>query len=1005
VGIRGLEVVGQVSSGLDALDFGICHLDVITHPDGSMTLLAATGPWGGLTSWNVTGDTVPTLVDQSLFQPETGQSSTTGLVVLDQGSGGTVLVGGLQGGALWEGGLNGNGGFTGGGALAVDSNAGTTLIQTPTGFVLADPTGSGLSVHAHDPGGPARLVQAIADDATSFAAGVIDGATVSVGGTDFLVAAGQGATQLDGGLTVWQIAAGGDLVQRDAFGVAEGLGMMTPTALSAVTLGDMTYVVVASAGGNSGALSVFRLNGSGALEPVEHVTDTLDTRFGAAQAVAVTEVDGIAYVAAAGGDLGLSLFMLFPDGRLAHLQSIEDSLSSGLGGVRALDMAYEDDTLHIFAASESEAGITHLTFDTWTNAPTSVAAPGGDTLVGTNGAEILVGGAGDDLIETGWGHDTIYDGAGSDTIQAGFGQDLFILSGDGARDVIENFEPWNDRLDLGNWAFLRHRDQVQITAVPGGALLQFGDEELELRDRDGMDFNLDAVRDTIVLGPTRLFAPPALTVAGTSGPDVLEGSWGQDTLYGGAGNDSLIGDLGDDVIDGGAGTLDQMILNVASSSVSVEDADDGWVVITSDQGTDRVRNVERFVFSDMTLTLDALLALGQAPQGPITLFGGAGADTLVGTELADYLTGLGGDDHVEGGAGNDTLHGGAGNDQLFGGAGDDVLTGGAGDDLIDGGSGWDRVDYTVALDSITITDLGNGAIRVDTADGSDTLTGVEVIGLTDGVVTIEELLAPPPPVGLTLNGGSGDDTLIGSSHGDLLVGNGGRDKINGMAGDDTIHGGDGDDSLRGGAGSDTIYGDAGDDIIKGGKETDYLYGGPGRNLISGQHYGDVMHGGDDGDILRGGGGSDTIWGHGGDDRIKAGTRRDIAHGGDGDDIISGNRHDDTLFGGAGDDRLNGGGGDDWLEGGPGNDWLRGGEGADRFVFDTGFGRDEVDDFDPQEDRLVITTTLWSGSAEQLVSARAEITSVGVELDLGEGDVILFSSLNSVSGLAGAIDWA
>lgn len=1005
MGIRGLEVVGQASSGLDELDFGICDLDVITHPDGSMTVLAATGPWGGLSSWRVVGETVPVLVDQSLFQPETGQSSATGLVVLEQGAGSTVLIGGLQGGALHAVTLDGEGDILDDGTLAVGAERGTTLIPTATGFVLADPTGSGLSVFAYDAGGTATRVQQVADATTNFATGVVDGTSVSVGGSTFLVAAGQGATQMEGGLTVWQVSASGALTQRDAFGVAEGLGMMTPTALSSVTLGDQSYVLVASAGGTSGALSVFRITQAGALEPVEHVVDTLDTRFGAAQALAVVEVDGIAYVAAAGGDLGLALLMLLPDGRLMHLQSIADTTTSGLGGVRALDMAYVDDRLHIYAASESEAGITHLTFDTWTNSPTAIATPGGATLTGTNGAEILVGGDGDDLIITGWGHDTIYDGAGTDTIQADYGQDLFVLSGDGTRDVIEKFEPWNDRLDLGNWAFLQHRDQVDITAINGGAVLRFGDEELELRGRDGMDFNLEAVRETILPGPTRLFAPPSLTVTGTSGADMLNGTWGQDTLLGGGGNDTLEGGLGDDEIDGGSGSTDRLILSAISTDVTVEEPGNGWIVITSDQGADRVRNVERFVFVDTTLTLDGLRALGDAPQGPVSLFGTAGADTLTGTTFADYLTGLGGDDRIEGGAGDDTLHGGAGNDHLFGGTGDDVISSGAGDDVIEGGSGQDRVVYTVPLGEITVTDLGNGTIRVDTPDGSDLLTDIEFLGLTDGAPSIDELLTPPPPPGLTLYGGDGNDTLMGSSHADLMVGNGGRDTINGTAGDDIIDGGAGDDSLRGGAGTDTIYGGDGDDLLKGGTDTDFLYGGAGRNLISGQRHADVMHGGEERDILRGGGGSDSIWGYGGDDRVKAGTWRDLVYGGDGDDNMSGNRHDDTIHGGAGNDILNGGGDNDWLEGGAGNDWIRGGEGADHFVFDRGFDRDEVDDFHPHEDRLVITSALWSGTAQDLVSARADVTRAGVELDFGGGDVILFSGLNSVSGIAGAIEWA
>ena len=58
-------------------------------------------------------------------------------------------------------------------------------------------------------------------------------------------------------------------------------------------------------------------------------------------------------------------------------------------------------------------------------------------------------------------------------------------------------------------------------------------------------------------------------------------------------------------------------------------------------------------------------------------------------------------------------------------------------------------------------------------------------------------------------------------------------------------------------------------------------------------------------------------------------------GGDGNDI---------LCTGKGNQRIDGGANDDIIDGGKGKDVLRGGTGTDTFVFSTGYGKDEVEDF-------------------------------------------------------------
>ena len=71
---------------------------------------------------------------------------------------------------------------------------------------------------------------------------------------------------------------------------------------------------------------------------------------------------------------------------------------------------------------------------------------------------------------------------------------------------------------------------------------------------------------------------------------------------------------------------------------------------------------------------------------------------------------------------------------------------------------------------------------------------------------------------LTVNALAGDDVVdaSGVAAGAMLL---------------TLDGGDGDDVLLGGAGDDTLLGGAGDDVLIGGPGNDTLDGGPGSNIV------------------------------------------------------------------------------------------------------------------------------------------------------------------------------
>jgi Tol biopolymer transport system component len=86
-------------------------------------------------------------------------------------------------------------------------------------------------------------------------------------------------------------------------------------------------------------------------------------------------------------------------------------------------------------------------------------------------------------------------------------------------------------------------------------------------------------------------------------------------------------------------------------------------------------------------------------------------------------------------------------------------------------------------------------------------------------------------------GTSGDDVLTGTPLADVLLGEGGNDTLVSVASffvGDTLEGGVGNDLLVGSSVSDTLEGGPGNDVLRGGSGPDLLTGGPGRDVLQGQ---------------------------------------------------------------------------------------------------------------------------------------------------------------------------
>lgn len=149
----------------------------------------------------------------------------------------------------------------------------------------------------------------------------------------------------------------------------------------------------------------------------------------------------------------------------------------------------------------------------------------------------------------------------------------------------------------------------------------------------------------------------------------------------------------------------------------------------------------------------------------------------------------------------------------------------------------------------------------------------------------------------TLLGGSGADTLTGSTADDLIIGGAGPDTVNGGAGNDLIFGRSGRDSLVGNSGNDAIFGGGDRDTIEGGQDADTLGGGGGPDTIQGNDGSDLLRGGGGQDLIDGNDGADILAGGGGADNLAGGLGNDTLNGVFRDDAFNQLVGQDTQFGG------------------------------------------------------------------------------------------------------------
>lgn len=469
---------------------------------------------------------------------------------------------------------------------------------------------------------------------------------------------------------------------------------------------------------------------------------------------------------------------------------------------------------------------------------------------------------------------------------------------------------------------------------------------------------------------------------------------GSARMYGGDGDDLMVAASGDDLISGGAGN-DTLSYARARGGVTV-DLNVTKAQNTGGSGTDTINGVENLIGSHFNDVLtgtgaDNVIAGG---GGHDILNGGAGRDTIsfagldrgvtfsLAAQGSDQFVQLGssvlatGFEDILGSAGNDTLMGDASANTIKGGAGDDVLVDSAtglstGADTIDGGAGFDTVSFFGHNDGVfaRLTGQGTGVVTAR-ANGATLATFANVEAV---------------------EGGYGDDMLMGDAGNNTLSGREGSDLLVGGAGNDALDGGFGDDVIDGGEGNDTAVFSANVSHFVDLTRTDPYDTGEGTDLLIGIENlrggasDDSFFGDANDNIFYDAGGDDLYVGRGGTDTIdysKTGgllkvdltvtSQQNTASGGydllDGIENVVGGDHGNILFGTGGANRLIGGSDVDVLIGGQGDDWLEGGDGDDLLVGD---------------EQLRIANAVAASNNDTLIGGRGADRLIG-----GEGDDLL-----------------
>lgn len=474
------------------------------------------------------------------------------------------------------------------------------------------------------------------------------------------------------------------------------------------------------------------------------------------------------------------------------------------------------------------------------------------TFEGGAGNDTLLGGTGGETLTPGPGEDFVYGFGGADRIiWAGTDGNDFIEGGDGA-DTLEA----NGTGEAEQYAATANGSRIRFDRVsPATAFLDIAGVENMAVNMKGGDDSFSAVGNLAVLtaftvdggsgDDTLLGSNGADVLNGGGGSDFIDGQQGADTLIGGSGNDTIQWDPGDgsDVVEGqdGADTLQfnganiGEIFDVSANGGRVRFTRNIGAIVMDVAGVETL-NVRMLGGADL-VTVNNLAGTGMkkvnADMAGFDGNGDAAADSVVvnGTDGPDKFK-MASDDASATVTFAPTTVTVTGADT----SGDKVTAAGLGGDdtfdtnqmgaypiqaIADGGEGSEKVVINGSDADEQFTATANGpSARFDRL--SPTAMHFDVMNVESVVVKMGAGNDSFSAVGnlavltaLTVEGGLGNDTLLGSNGADVLNGGAGTDFIDGQQGTDTILMGGDDDTFQWdpGDGNDVVEGQGGDDTM------------------------------------------------------------------------------------------------------------------------------------------------------------------------------------------------
>ena len=405
---------------------------------------------------------------------------------------------------------------------------------------------------------------------------------------------------------------------------------------------------------------------------------------------------------------------------------------------------------------------------------------GNDTLVGRGGFDFLFGGSQNDTLTGGDADDQAFGESGDDRMVWNPGDDTDLNEGGSGADTVE--------VNGGNgaevFAATANGARVRFDRLdPAPFAIDIGTSENLVLNANGGDDSFSATGN--------LAALIAITADGGAGNDTILGGNGVDLLLGGEGNDFVDGQQGDDVAFLGAGD-DSFQWDPGDGSDTVEGQDGTDAMVFNGSGAAEIfeasangqrlrftRNVGNIVMDTDDVEIVDLNALGGSDT--ITV------NDLSGTDVVEFDADLAG-----------TLGGSAGDAQP------DTL-------IVNGTDGDDIIEVLGSGTSASVVGLA-AQVDIVNSDGADDSLVLNTLGGDDSVSATS---LPAGVITLTVDGGAGDDSLLGSQGADVFLGGDGNDFIFGDNGNDVALMGAGDDAFQWdpGDGNDTLEGQDGTDTM------------------------------------------------------------------------------------------------------------------------------------------------------------------------------------------------